>query len=152
MTEVFVYFATDLNINPLINYFMITKVLSNGFMQKVLIILVVMLGSLETQAQKISNIETTRNWYHIYDDSGKKINSVSTTIGELKGYSADFYIMQHDVWIHTYSPTGKKLHTFTDSSVGRILSVTGDSFTSQKGVWIHTWSKDGKKISTRPAR
>ena len=152
MTEVFVYFATNLNINPLINYFMITKVLSNEFMQKILIILVVVLGSMETKAQNISNIETTNNWYYIYDNSGKKINTVSTTTGELKGYSANFYVIQHGMWIHTYSPTGKKLHTFTDSSVGRILSVTGDSFTSQKGAWIHTWNKDGKKINTRPAR
>lgn len=41
-------------------------------MKKILIILVVMLGSLESQAQKISHIETTNSWYYIYDDSGKK--------------------------------------------------------------------------------
>lgn len=130
---------------------MITKVLSNGFMQKILIILVVMLGSPETQAQQISNIETTKSWYYIYDDSGKRINTVSTTTGELIGYSANFYIIQRGMWIRTYSPTGKTLHTFSDSEVGRILSVTGDSFTSLRGGWIHTWNKYGKKISTRPA-
>ena len=121
-------------------------------MKKILIILVVMLGSLESQAQKISHIETTNSWYYISDDSGKKIKTVSTSIGELKGYSANFYIIQHGTWIYTYDPTGKKLHTFAVSSVGKILSVAGDSFTTQKGSWIYTWSKDGKKISTRSAR
>ena len=111
-----------------------------------------MLGSLETQAQKISFIKTTNSWYYIYDDSGKKIKTVSKTIGELKGYSANFYIIQRGTWIYTYDPNGKKLHTFTVSSVGKILSVTGDSFTTQKGSWIYTWKKDGKKISTRSAR
>ena len=131
---------------------MITKVLNNKFMQKILIILLVILGFLEAQAQKISNIETTNSWYYIYDDNGKKIKAVSTTTGELKGYSASFYVIQHGTWIYTYDPTGKRLHTFAVSSVGEILSVTGDSFTSQKGVWIYTWNKDGKKINTRPAR
>ena len=131
---------------------MITKVLNNKFMQKILIILLVILGFLEAQAQKISNIETTNSWYYIYDDNGKKINSVSTTTGELKGYSANFYVIQHGTWIYTYSPTGKKLHTFAVSSVGEILSVAGETFTTQKGSWIYTWNKDGKKINTRPAR
>lgn len=34
-------------------------------MKKILIILVVMLGSQESQAQKISHIETTNSWYYI---------------------------------------------------------------------------------------
>ena len=34
-------------------------------MKKILIILVVMLGSLESQAQKISHIETTKSWYYM---------------------------------------------------------------------------------------
>ena len=97
-----------------------------------------MLGSLKSQAQKISHIQTTNSWFYIYDDSGKKIKTVSTTIGELKGYSANFYIIQHGTWIYTYDPTGKKLHTFAVSSVGKILSVAGDSFTTQKGSWIYT--------------
>lgn len=88
-------------------------------MKKILIILVVMLGSLESQAQKISHIETTNSWYYIYDDSGKKIKTVSTSTGELKGYRANFYIIQHGTWIYTYDPTGKKLHTFAVSSVGK---------------------------------
>ena len=86
-------------------------------MKKTLIILVVMLGSLKSQAQKISHIETTNSWYYIYDDNGKKIKTVSTSTGELKGYSANFYIIQHGTWIYTYDPTGKKLHTFAVSPV-----------------------------------
>ena len=121
-------------------------------MKNILIILGVMLGSLESQAQKISHIETTNSWYYIYDDSGKKIKTVSTSTGELKGYSVNFYIIQHGTWIYTYDPTGKKLHTFAVSSVGEILSVAGETFTTQKGSWIYTWNKDGKKINTRPAR
>lgn len=120
-------------------------------MKKMLITLVVMLCSMGAQAQKISCIETTKSWYYIYDERGKKIKTISRTVGEIKGYSANFYIIRRGSWIHTYDPAGKKLHTFSVSSVGDVVSVTGDTFTTQKGSWYHTWSKDGKKISTRVA-
>ena len=120
-------------------------------MKKMLLTLAVLICAIGVQAQKISNIESTKSWYYIYDDNGKKIKAVSTSIGELKGYSANFYVIQQGSWIYTFDPTGKKLHTFAVSSVGEILSVTDDSFTTRKGSRIYIWSKEGKKIGTRAA-
>lgn len=105
------------------------------------------------QAQSISHIETTKNWYYIYDQNGKKIKSLSTSQGELKGYSSTFYIIkQGSAFYITYDVNGKRLHTWGVSSVGEILGVAGDTFTSRQGVWIYTWDKNGKKISTRAAK
>jgi hypothetical protein len=105
------------------------------------------------QAQSISHIETTKNWYYIYDQDGKKIKTLSTSQGELKGYSSTFYIIkQGSAFYITYDVNGKRLHTFGASGVGEILGVAGDTFTSKNGVWIYTWSKDGKKINTRAAK
>lgn len=105
------------------------------------------------RAQSISHIETTENWYYIYDQDGKKIRTISTSQGELKGYSASFYILKQGTAFYiTYDVSGKRLHTFGASSVGEVLAVSGDTFTSRSGVWIFTWSKEGKKISTRAAR
>ncbi len=105
------------------------------------------------QAQSISHIETTKSWYYIYDQDGKKIKTLSTSQGELKGYSSSFYIIkQGSAFYITYDVNGKRLHTFGVGSVGEILSVSGDTFTSRNGAWIYTWSKEGKKISTRAAR
>ena len=105
------------------------------------------------QAQSISHIETTKNWYYIYDQDGKKIKTLSTSQGELKGYSSTFYIIkQGSAFYITYDVNGKRLHTFGVGSVGEILSVSGDTFTSRNGVWIYTWRKEGKKISTRAAK
>lgn len=104
------------------------------------------------QAQSISHIETTKNWYYIYDQDGKKIKTLSTSQGELKGYSSTFYIIkQGSAFYITYDVNGKRLHTFGVGSVGEILSVSGDTFTSRNGAWIYTWRKEGKKISTRAA-
>ena len=105
------------------------------------------------QAQSISHIETTKNWYYIYDQNGKKIKTLSTSQGELKGYSSTFYIIkQGSAFYITYDVNGKRLHIFGASGVGEILGVAGDTFTSKNGVWIYTWSKDGKKINTRAAK
>lgn len=49
-----------------------------------------MLATVSIRAQTISHIETTKSWYYVYDDNGKKIKTISTSAGELRGYSANF--------------------------------------------------------------
>lgn len=122
-------------------------------MKKLLLSIVLLLAVAGIKAQSISHIETTKNWYYIYDQDGKKIKTLSTSQGELKGYSSSFYVMkQGSAFYITYDVNGKRLHTFGAASAGEILAVSGDTFTSRQGVWIHTWSKNGKKISTRAAK
>jgi hypothetical protein len=122
-------------------------------MKIVFSILVMLLSVMVVRGQSISSIETTKSWYYIYDQDGKKIKTLSTSQGELKGYSSTFYIIkQGSAFYVTYNVNGKRLNTFGAASVGEILAVSGDTFTSRQGAWIHTWSKEGKKISTRAAK
>ena len=122
-------------------------------MKIVFSILVMLFSVMGVRGQSISSIETTKSWYYIYDQDGKKIKTLSTSQGELKGYSSTFYIIkQGTAYYITYDASGKRLHTFGASGVGEILAVSGDTFTSRMGVWIYTWSKDGKKINTRAAK
>ena len=104
------------------------------------------------QAQSISHIETTKNWYYIYDQDGKKIKTLSSTIGELQGFSSTFFVVKSGSWYYIYDANGKKTKTLSESTVGKVLSVSGDTFTSRRGAWIYTWSKEGKKINTRAAK
>ena len=120
-------------------------------MKKVLFVTALLLSSIGMKAQSISHIETTKSWYYIYDQDGKKTKTLSTSIGELQGFSASFFVVKSGVWYYIYDATGKKAKTLSESTVGKVLSVTGETFTSQLGSWIYTWSKDGKKISTRAA-
>ena len=122
-------------------------------MKKLLLFIILLSSIANLQAQSISHIETTKNWYYIYDQNGKKIKTLSTSQGELKGYSSTFYVIkQGSAFYVTYDVNGKRLHTFGAGSVGEILGVAGDTFTSKNGAWIYTWSKEGKKISTRAAK
>ena len=124
-----------------------------NFMKKLVLSFVLLLSVVNLQAQSISHIETTKNWYYIYDQNGKKIKTLSTSQGELKGYSSTFYIIkQGSAFYVTYDVNGKRLHTFGVSGVGEILAVSGDTFTSRQASWIYTWSKDGKEINTRAAK
>ena len=121
-------------------------------MKKLLIIMVLLLLGINSQAQSISYIETTKNWYYIYDQNGKKIKTLSCNIGELQGFSASFFIVKSGSWYYLCDVKGNKIKTLSQSTVGKVLSVSGETFTSQLGSWIYTWNKEGKKISTRSAR
>ncbi len=128
-------------------------IFTHSFMKNVIFITIMLLSVANLQAQSISHIETTKSWYYIYDQNGKKIKTLSTSQEELKGYSSTFYIMkQGSAFYITYDVNGKRLHTFGAASVGEILAVSGDTFTSRQGAWIYTWSKEGKKINTRAAK
>ena len=120
-------------------------------MKKLLLSIVLLLSVSNLQAQCISHIETTKNWYYIYDQDGKKTKTLSSTIGALQGFSSTFFVVKSGSWYYIYDANGKKTKTLSESTVGKVLSVSGETFTSQVGSWIYTWSKEGKKISTRSA-
>lgn len=120
-------------------------------MKKAFFIMVMLLLAVVMKAQSISHIETTKSWYYIYDQDGKKTKTLSTNIGELQGFSASFFVVKSGVWYYIYDATGKKTKALSESTVGKVLSVAGETFTSQLGSWVYTWSKEGKKISTRAA-
>ena len=120
-------------------------------MKKLLVIMAMLLSVTGIKAQSISHIETTKNWYYIYDQDGKKTKTLSATIGELQGFSSSFFVVKSGSWYYIYDATGKKTKTLSESTVGKVLSVSGETFTSQVGSWIYTWSKEGKKTNTRSA-
>ncbi|WP_077195692.1 hypothetical protein [Prevotella ihumii] len=101
-------------------------------MKNLLLTIALMLATVSMQAQKISYIETTKSWYYVYDDNGKKIKTISTSAGELKGYSVNFYVVQQGSWIYTFEPAGKKLHAF-------LLLLLVKSF-----LWLVTPSPHGR--------
>ena len=120
-------------------------------MRKLLITLAMLMAFTAIHAQKISYIEATTSWYHVYDDNGKKVHTFSTTQGEVVAYSESFYIVKHGSWYYAFNAKGKKLYTFAVSNVGEVLHATGDTFTSKRGQWVYTWDKNGKKLRTRYA-
>jgi len=122
-------------------------------MKKILLLpIVLLLFAASLQAQSISYIETTKSWYYIYDQNGKKIKTLSINIGELQGFSSTFFVVKNGSWYYLYDNKGKKTKTLSVSNVGTVLSVAGDTFTSRLGSWIYTWNKEGKKISTKAAK
>ena len=120
-------------------------------MKELLLSIVLLLSVANLQAQSISHIDTTKNWYYIYDQDGKKTKTLSTNIGELQGFSSTFFVVKNGSWYYIYDAKGNKSKTLSEYTVGKVLSVTGETFTSQVGSWIYTWSKEGKKINTRSA-
>ena len=123
-------------------------------MKRGLLLFAFLCAVVSMQAQKeISYIETTKNWYYIYDESGKKIKTLYRNgIGDIKGWGKDFFVSKRGAFYLICDAEGKTLKTLGAQSVGEVVSVSGTTFTSRFGVWIFTWNKEGKKINTRAAQ
>ena len=108
--------------------------------------------STQAQQKEISYIETTKNWYYIYDESGKKIKTLYRSgIGEIKGWGKDFFVTKRGPYYLICDANGNTLKTLGVQTVGEVVSVSGNTFTSRLGPWIYLWNKEGKKIQTRGA-
>ena len=115
--------------------------------------MLLMLSAFGMQAQKqISYIKDDGAWYQVYDESGKKVTTLSKqTVGEVVGWGSDFFVTVDGAWVKTYDIKGKKICTLSKQSVGEVIGVSGNTFTSRDGNWIKIYDKTGKKISTRTA-
>lgn len=122
-------------------------------MKRIFTILFFLLAvGLRAYCQQISYIEETKNWYYVYDETGKKIGGLSrSSVGELKGWGSDFFVAKRYSFYYIYDAKGRTLKTMSVSNVGEIVGVSGNTITSRKGSWIYTWSKEGKKVSVRSA-
>ena len=122
-------------------------------MRRTLAILILILTAIGMQAQKqISYIKDDGAWYQVYDESGKKVTTLSKqTVGEVVGWGSDFFVAVDGAWVKTYDIKGKKICTLSKQSVGEVIGVSGNTFTSRDGSWIKIYDKTGKKISTRAA-
>ena len=122
-------------------------------MKRIVPIMLLMLTAIGMQAQRqISYIKADGAWYQVYDESGKKVTTLSKqTVGEVVGWGSDFFVAVDGAWVKTYDIKGKKICTLSKQSVGEVIGVSGNTFTSRDGSWIKIYDKTGKKISTRAA-
>ena len=121
-------------------------------MKKIMFAALMAIAFLTAAARPISYIEQTPSWIYLYDENGKKFQSLSSSIGLVVGYSSEIFVVVSHNWVYVYNSEGKKITSLSASSVGEVLGVTGNTFTSRNGNWIYTWDKSGKKINTRSAR
>ena len=120
-------------------------------MKRIVTMMLLMLTAIGMQAQRqISYIKADGAWYQVYDESGKKVSTVSKqTVGEVVGWGSDFFVAVDGAWVKTYDIKGKKICTLSKQSVGEVIGVSGNTFTSRDGSWIKIYDKTGKKISTQ---
>lgn len=121
-------------------------------MKKLILSFLLIMAALFSRAEQISSVETSGSWVYVYNSQGKKYKTLSvSSVGTVKGYSANFFVSQSRSWIYLWDTEGRKYKTLSKSSVGDVTGVAGDTFTSRNGNWIYTWDKDGKKVNTRYA-
>lgn len=119
------------------------------------IVFAVMLATVGSKAQnaQISSVELKGNWYSVYNEKGQKVKSLyAGNTGELKGYSASFFICKKGSWYYLYDAKGNSYKTLYADNIGEIMGVAGDNFTARHGSWIYTFDRNGNRIATRYAQ
>lgn len=129
------------------------NVVKRRILIRTITIMQLMLTAIGMQAQRqISYIKADGAWYQVYDESGKKVTTVSKqTVGEVVGWGSDFFVSVDRAWVKTFDITSKKICTLSKQTVGEVIGVSGNTFTSRDGNWIKIYDKTGKKISTKSA-
>lgn len=121
-------------------------------MRRLLAIILLICSFSIIMAEQISSVENSGSWVYLYNSSGKKYKSLSSSsVGVVKGYSSSFFVSEQGSWIYLYDADGKRYKSLSKSSVGDVIGVAGDTFTSRQGNWIYTWDKSGKKLNSRYA-
>ena len=120
-------------------------------MKRILLLLAI-ITPLLVFGRSISNIERNGSWYYLYDENGSKYKSISaSSLGDVKGWCGDFFVVQTDSWTYTYDTEGKRINSTATHAVGEIISVSGGAITTKRGSWIYTFDKNFKKLSSRAA-
>jgi hypothetical protein len=121
-------------------------------MKKTILLFILVLAPLFAFSRSISAIDRNGSWYYIYDENGKKYKTLSvSSVGDVVGWSATFFVAQNGSWIYLYDSEGRKYKTLSRSSTGDVIAVSGNTFVTRNGSWIYTYDASGKKISTRAA-
>ena len=122
-------------------------------MKRIVMMMLLILTAIGMQAQKqISYIKAEGAWYMIYDESGKKVTTLSKqSIGDVVGWGSDFFVAVDRAWVKLYDIKGKRILTLSRQSTGEVIGVSGNTFTCRDKNWIKIYDKTGKRISTQPA-
>lgn len=123
-------------------------------MKRVFLLGVLLCAVFTMQAQKqIAYIKDDGSWYQVYDESGRKVTTMSKqTVGEVVGWGSDFFVALDGSWYKTYDMKGKNICTLSKQTVGTVVGVSGSTFTSKDGEWMKIYDKTGKKINTHSAQ
>ena len=75
------------------------------------------------QQKQISFIKADGAWYQVYDESGKKVTTLSKqTVGDVVGWGSDFFVAVDGAWVKTYDISGKKICTLSKQSVCEVIN------------------------------
>lgn len=123
-------------------------------MEKLFLSLALIMASVAAFAEshQLSSIEQSGSWYNLYDAAGKKYKSLSTSSGELLGWSSQYFVLKSYSWYNIYDAEGKKVRSMPVSS-GDFVSITGSQMILRSGSWLNTYDlSTGRKVNSRPAR
>ena len=63
-------------------------------------------------SHQISRVERDRSWVYLYNESGKKYQTLSAnSVGDVIGVAGNAFTSSNGNWIYTWDKNGKRLNT-----------------------------------------
>lgn len=63
-------------------------------------------------SHRISSIEERSGWVYLFDESGKRYQTLSSSsVGTILGYSSSFIVSTKSGWIYTWDKNGNRIST-----------------------------------------
>jgi len=123
-------------------------------MKKILIAIAMLMTVAGARAATpdIKYVDTKSGYYYIYVSNQQSPCMLSTSKGELIGYSSQMLVLRHDGYYTMYNHSGRMLGSISIGRTGEAVSVIKNYLITKKDGYLITWSEKGRKIKEESIR
>lgn len=123
-------------------------------MKKILIAIAMLMTVAGARAATpdIKYVDTKSGYYYIYVSNQQSPCMLSTSKGELIGYSSQMLVLRRDGYYTMYNHSGHMLGSISIGRTGEAVSVIKNYLITKKDGYLITWSEKGRKIKEESIR
>ena len=96
----------------------------------------------------ISEVKLIGNYYHVFDEDGRKITQYQSSIGELKGFNSKYIVFLCGSIVTVCDEKFRRISQSSQAAMGEFLNIT-DKIHCKRGGYIVTYDEHLNQISQR---
>ncbi len=96
----------------------------------------------------ISEVKLINNYYHVFDENGRKITQYQASVGELQGFNSQYIVVLRGGNLVVCDENFRQISQRSQSATGEFLNIT-DKIHCKRGGYIVTYDEHLNQISQR---
>ena len=96
----------------------------------------------------ISEVKLINNYYHVFDENGRKITQYQASVGELQGFNSQYIVVLRGGNLVVCDENFRQISQRSQSATGEFLHIT-DKIHCKRGGYIVTYDEHLNQISQR---